>query len=74
MLIASSQPERQGSPPSLRVSEEAVALRHFLIGIGEGAVFAVIIALVGCCGFQIRGGVDDIGTTYHDQRRADIFW
>ncbi|TAJ34990.1 MAG: MlaE family lipid ABC transporter permease subunit [Nitrospirae bacterium] len=42
--------------------EEAVALRHFLIGVGKAPVFAVIIALVGCYqGFQIRGGVDDVG-------------
>ena len=42
--------------------EEAVAVRHFLIGIGKAPVFAIIIALVGCYqGFQIRGGVDDVG-------------
>lgn len=42
--------------------EEAVALRHFLIGVGKAPFFAVIIALVGCYqGFQIRGGVDDVG-------------
>lgn len=42
--------------------EEAVVLRHFLIGIGKAPVFAIIIALVGCYqGFQIRGGVDDVG-------------
>ena len=42
--------------------EEAVALRHFLIGIGKAPFFAMIIALVGCYqGFQIRGGVDDVG-------------
>ncbi|MEW6544641.1 MAG: MlaE family lipid ABC transporter permease subunit [Nitrospirota bacterium] len=42
--------------------EDAVALRHFLIGIAKAPVFAVIIALVGCYqGFQIRGGVDDVG-------------
>lgn len=61
MLIASSQ---------LNVSftefvdrfEEAVALRHFLIGIGKAPFFAMIIAMVGCYqGFQIRGGVDDVG-------------
>jgi len=61
MLIASSQ---------LNVSfaefvdrfEEAVALRHFLIGIAKAPFFATIIALVGCYqGFQIRGGVEDVG-------------
>ncbi|KXJ99634.1 MAG: putative ABC transporter permease [Nitrospira sp. OLB3] len=42
--------------------EEAVALRHFLIGIAKAPFFALIIALVGCYqGFQIRGGVDDVG-------------
>lgn len=42
--------------------EEAVALRHFLIGVGKAPFFAVIIAMVGCYqGFQIRGGVDDVG-------------
>ncbi len=61
MLIASSQ---------LNVSftefvdrfEEAVPLRHLLIGIGKAPFFAMIIAMVGCYqGFQIRGGVDDVG-------------
>ena len=42
--------------------EEAVSVRHFLIGIGKAPFFAIIIALVGCYqGFQIRGGVDDVG-------------
>jgi len=42
--------------------EEAVALRHFFIGIGKAPFFAMIIALVGCFqGFQIRGGVNDVG-------------
>ncbi|MGE3979539.1 MAG: MlaE family lipid ABC transporter permease subunit [Nitrospira sp.] len=42
--------------------EEAVAVRHFLIGLGKAPFFAAIIALVGCYqGFQIRGGVDDVG-------------
>ncbi|MGA6829338.1 MlaE family lipid ABC transporter permease subunit [Nitrospira sp. NS4] len=42
--------------------EEAVAVRHFLIGIGKAPFFALIIALVGCYqGFQIRGGVSDVG-------------
>ncbi len=42
--------------------EEAIALRHFLIGVVKAPVFAAIIALVGCYqGFQIRGGVDDVG-------------
>jgi phospholipid/cholesterol/gamma-HCH transport system permease protein len=42
--------------------EEAVALRHFFVGIGKAPWFAVIIALVGCYqGFQIRGSVDDMG-------------
>ena len=42
--------------------EEAVAVRHFLIGIAKAPFFAMIIALVGCYqGFQIRGSVDDVG-------------
>lgn len=42
--------------------EEAVALRHFLIGLAKAPFFAMIIAMVGCYqGFQIRGGVDDVG-------------
>lgn len=61
MLIATSE---------LRVSftefvtrfDEAVALRHFLIGLGKAPFFAMIIALVGCYqGFQIQGGVDQVG-------------
>jgi phospholipid/cholesterol/gamma-HCH transport system permease protein len=45
----------------------AVAMRHFLIGIGKTPVFAVIVALVGCYqGLQVAGGVDSVGrhTTY----------
>jgi phospholipid/cholesterol/gamma-HCH transport system permease protein len=42
--------------------EEAVSVRHLLIGLGKAPFFASIIALVGCYqGFQIRGGVDDVG-------------
>lgn len=42
--------------------DEAIALRHFLIGIGKAPIYAIIIVLVGCYqGFQIRGGVDDVG-------------
>ncbi len=42
--------------------EEAVPVRHFLIGLAKAPFFAAIIALVGCYqGFQIRGGVDDVG-------------
>ncbi len=42
--------------------EYAIALRHYLIGVGKTPVFAVIIALVGCHqGFQVRGGVDQVG-------------
>jgi phospholipid/cholesterol/gamma-HCH transport system permease protein len=42
--------------------EEAVAVRHFLIGLAKAPFFAIIIALVGCYqGFRIRGGVDDVG-------------
>jgi phospholipid/cholesterol/gamma-HCH transport system permease protein len=42
--------------------EEAVAVRHFLIGVGKAPFFAMIIAMVGCYqGFRIRGGVEDVG-------------
>ncbi|MBS0165126.1 MAG: ABC transporter permease [Nitrospira sp.] len=42
--------------------EEAVPVRHLLIGLGKAPFFAALIALVGCYqGFQIRGGVDDVG-------------
>lgn len=42
--------------------EEAVAIKHFFIGVGKAPAFALIVALVGCYqGFQIRGGVDDVG-------------
>ena len=42
--------------------EYAIALRHYLIGVGKTPVFAVIIALVGCYqGFQVFGGVDNVG-------------
>ncbi len=61
MLIASNQ-LNVSFTAFLSRFEEAVALRHFLIGIGKAPFFAVIIALVGCYqGFQIRGGVDDVG-------------
>ncbi len=61
MLIASSQLNVSFTEFVARF-EEAVALRHFLIGIGKAPFFAMIIAMVGCYqGFQIRGGVDDVG-------------
>ncbi len=61
MFIASSQLNVSFTAFLARF-EEAVALRHFLIGIGKAPCFAIIIALVGCYqGFQIRGGVDDVG-------------
>jgi phospholipid/cholesterol/gamma-HCH transport system permease protein len=61
MLIASSQ-LNVGFTEFLTRFEDAVALRHFLIGVGKAPIFAVIIALVGCYqGFQIQGGVDDVG-------------
>ncbi len=61
MLIALTQ-LKVSFAEFVRRFEEAVALRHFLIGIGKAPFFAVIIALVGCYqGFQIRGGVDDVG-------------
>ena len=61
MLIASNQLNVSFTEFVSRF-EEAVALRHFLIGIGKAPFFAMIIAMVGCYqGFQIRGGVDDVG-------------
>jgi phospholipid/cholesterol/gamma-HCH transport system permease protein len=61
MLIASSQLNVSVAAFVARF-EEAVAVRHFLIGLGKAPFFAMIIALVGCYqGFQIRGGVDDVG-------------
>ena len=61
MLVASNQLNVSFTEFLARF-EEAVALRHFLIGIGKAPFFAVIIAMVGCYqGFQIRGGVDDVG-------------
>ncbi len=40
----------------------AVAVRHYLIGLGKAPVFAVVIALVGCYqGFRVRGGADAVG-------------
>jgi phospholipid/cholesterol/gamma-HCH transport system permease protein len=61
MLIGSSQLNVSVAAFVARF-EEAVAVRHFLIGIGKAPFFAMIIALVGCYqGFQIRGGVDDVG-------------
>ena len=42
--------------------KDAVAVRHYLIGVGKAPVFAVIIALVGCYqGFRVRGGADAVG-------------
>jgi phospholipid/cholesterol/gamma-HCH transport system permease protein len=61
MLIASGQLNVSFTEFVARF-EEAVSVRHFLIGLGKAPFFAAIIALVGCYqGFQIRGGVDDVG-------------
>lgn len=61
MLIASGQLNVSFTEFVSRF-QEAVAVRHFLIGIGKAPFFAMLIALVGCYqGFQIRGGVDDVG-------------
>jgi phospholipid/cholesterol/gamma-HCH transport system permease protein len=61
MLIATSQLDVNFHEFLTRF-QYAVALRHFFIGVGKAPVFAGIIALVGCYqGFQIRGGVDDVG-------------
>lgn len=61
MLIASGELNVSFSEFLARF-DEAVALRHFLIGLGKAPFFASIIALVGCYqGLQIRGGVADVG-------------
>jgi phospholipid/cholesterol/gamma-HCH transport system permease protein len=61
MLIASSQLNVSFAEFLARF-EDAIDLRHFLIGLGKAPFFAMIIALVGSYqGFQIRGGVDDVG-------------
>lgn len=61
MLIAAGQLDVSFNEFLTRF-EEAIALRHFLIGIGKAPVYAIIVVLVGCYqGFQIRGGVDDVG-------------
>ncbi|MCA1957639.1 MAG: ABC transporter permease [Nitrospira sp.] len=61
MLIASGQ-LNVSFAEFLDRFDEAVAVRHLLIGLAKAPFFAVIIALVGCYqGFQIRGGVDDVG-------------
>ena len=61
MLIATSQLNVSFTEFLARF-EEAVAVRHFLIGLAKAPFFAVIIAMVGCYqGLRIRGGVDDVG-------------
>jgi phospholipid/cholesterol/gamma-HCH transport system permease protein len=61
MLIATSQLNVSFAEFLARF-EEAVAVRHFVIGLAKAPFFAIIIATVGCYqGFQIRGGVDDVG-------------
>lgn len=42
--------------------EEAVAAKHFVIGVAKAPMFAAIISLVGCYqGFRVRGGADAVG-------------
>src|SRR5512146_337276 len=42
--------------------EEAVAAKHFVIGIAKAPMFAAIISLVGCYqGSRVRGGADAAG-------------
>ena len=61
MLVAASQLNVSFTEFLARF-EEAVAVRHFLIGLAKAPFFAMIIAMVGCYqGLQIRGGVDDVG-------------
>jgi phospholipid/cholesterol/gamma-HCH transport system permease protein len=61
MLVASTQ-LNVSFTEFLDRFEYMIALRHFLFGLGKAPFFAIIIALVGSYqGFQIRGGVDDVG-------------
>lgn len=61
MLVATSQLNVSFTEFLARF-EEAVAVRHVLIGLAKAPFFAMIIAMVGCYqGLQIRGGVDDVG-------------
>ena len=61
MLIASGQLNVSFTEFMARF-EEAVSVRHLLIGLAKAPFFAVIIALVGCYhGYRIRGGLDDVG-------------
>ena len=42
--------------------DDAVPVKHYLIGVSKAPVFAVIISLVGCYqGFQVTGGADVVG-------------
>jgi phospholipid/cholesterol/gamma-HCH transport system permease protein len=61
MLIASSQLGITFTE-FLNRFDYAVAMRHYVIGIGKTPVFAIIVALVGCYqGLQVAGGVDSVG-------------
>ena len=61
MAIATNQ-LNIGMTEFLSRFEQAIALKHYVIGVIKAPVFAVIIALVGCYqGFQIHGGVDSVG-------------
>ncbi|MDM8548281.1 ABC transporter permease [Candidatus Venteria ishoeyi] len=42
--------------------QHAIALRHFIIGIGKAPIFAAIIVLIACYqGFRVQGGADSVG-------------
>ncbi|MBI3803446.1 MAG: MlaE family lipid ABC transporter permease subunit [Nitrospirae bacterium] len=41
---------------------EAIALKHYLIGLSKAPVFALLISLTGCYqGFRVRGSVESVG-------------
>ncbi|MDC4206287.1 MAG: ABC transporter permease [Candidatus Manganitrophus sp.] len=42
--------------------QEAIALKHYLIGLSKAPVFALLISLTGCYqGFRVRGSVESVG-------------
>ncbi len=42
--------------------QQAIDVRHYLVGLSKAPVFAAIIALVGCYqGLQVQGGADSVG-------------
>ncbi len=61
MIMAKSQLD-VGYADFLNRFQEAIAVKHYLIGVAKAPVFALIIALVGCYqGFRVTGGADAVG-------------